>query len=50
MLEWFGTLDDKVLQMVLMAIYQIWQAHNDARDDGRIEDPLHTARSAFLAG
>ena len=43
LLDWFGRIGDKELAMGLMALYQLWQARNDARDSERIEDPLSIA-------
>jgi hypothetical protein len=36
------------LELVMMALYQIWLARNDARDDLIIEDPQRTARRIMV--
>jgi ribonuclease HI len=43
-LDWFGKVRDKELEMGLLTLYNIWLARNEARDQPMIENPELTAR------
>jgi hypothetical protein len=47
LLDWFGKVQDKVLGLSLMALYHIWLARNEARDQPMIENPEVTAQRIF---
>jgi hypothetical protein len=48
-LEWLGKLKDKELAVGVMALYQLWLARNDAREEVQVSDPREIAkRSLFL--
>jgi hypothetical protein len=43
-LDWFGKLDERELEVSMMTIYHLWWARNDARDTSVIEVPQASAR------
>jgi hypothetical protein len=50
MLDWFGRLDARELEVSMMTLYHLWWARNEARDTAMIEDPRVSARRIlFLA-
>jgi ribonuclease HI len=48
LLEQFGRMDEGELCLMLMTIYQLWLARNEAREAVQIEDPNYTARRSFF--
>jgi hypothetical protein len=46
-LEWFNTLQEKDLGLVMTTLYHIWLSWNSARDEPMIKDPERTARRAL---
>jgi hypothetical protein len=44
LLTWFASLKDDELNIIIMALYHLWLARNEARDEPMIEDPEKTAR------
>lgn len=42
--DWIAGLKEKELGVAMMALYHMWLARNDARDEPMIEDPDRTAR------
>jgi ribonuclease HI len=44
LLDWLAGLKEKELALAMMALYHMWLARNDARDEPMIEDPDRTAR------
>jgi hypothetical protein len=46
LLDWIGKIDDKSATWVLMLVYNLWLARNDARDSRKIEDPKSIAQKA----
>lgn len=47
MLEWLGHACSQEKELILMTLYQIWLARNDARDGKRIEEPSSVADKAW---
>jgi hypothetical protein len=43
LLNWFGNLKEDELALAMTAIYHLWLARNNARDDPMIEDPSNVA-------
>jgi ribonuclease HI len=43
LLNWFGNLKEDELALAMTAIYHLWLARNNARDDPMIEDPSGVA-------
>jgi hypothetical protein len=39
LLEWIGKIDGKSAVWILMMVYNLWLARNDARESRKIEDP-----------
>ncbi|KAM0909096.1 hypothetical protein ACQ4PT_015043 [Festuca glaucescens] len=48
LLDNLGNLEEKELRFMLMTLYQLWLAQNDAHDEAHIEDPSYTARRTFF--
>jgi hypothetical protein len=48
LLDWIGKIDDKSATWVLMLVYNLWLARNDARDSRKIEDPKSIAQKLWL--
>jgi hypothetical protein len=44
MLDWFSSLEEKELAIILMPLYHMWLARNEAREAPMIEDPDRIAR------
>jgi ribonuclease HI len=42
-LDWIGNTDGSLLSLMLMMLYNLWMARNDARDNQRFEDPRSIA-------
>jgi ribonuclease HI len=47
MLDWLEKLPDKEISVGIMALYQLWLARNEAREESRILDPASIARRSL---
>jgi ribonuclease HI len=41
LLDWLGRADESAIARMMMLVYNLWLARNDARDSTRIEDPRY---------
>jgi hypothetical protein len=39
LLDWLGRVEENAIARMMMLVYNLWMARNDARDSTRIEDP-----------
>jgi hypothetical protein len=49
MLDWLGKQPEKKTARILMHLYHIWFARNDAREATHIEDPRRVAQRMVAA-
>jgi ribonuclease HI len=49
MLDWLGRSNDQNMALMMMHLYHIWLARNDAREAIQIEDPRSVARRTVAA-
>nr|XP_051220950.1 uncharacterized protein LOC127339093 [Lolium perenne] len=47
MLEWLSSVQQPVLEITMMTLYQSWLARNEARDSKKIDDPVSIAKRSI---